>query len=97
MTAARKNLRTCPNGHTYYKSSDCSTCPVCENQYKPMSGFLSKLSAPARRAFGNKQITFLQKLSEFKQAEILKPHVIEPTTVAKLQEALQAEGLSFKQ
>jgi hypothetical protein len=44
----------------------------------------------------NKQITSLQKLSEFKEAEILKLHGIGPTTIPKLHEALQAEGLSFK-
>ena len=97
MAPARKNLRTCPKGHTYYKSSDCPTCPVCEQERKPMSGFLSNLSAPARRALENKQITSLQKLSEFKEAEILKLHGIGPTTIPKLHEALKREGLSFNE
>ena len=96
MAPTRKNLRTCPKGHTYYKSSDCPTCPVCEKERKPTSGFLSKLSAPARRALENKHITSLQKLSEFNEAEILKLHGIGRTTIPKLYEALQAEGLSFK-
>ena len=95
MAPARKNLRTCPKGHTYYKSSDCPACPVCEKEHKPIDGFLSKLSAPARRALENKQITSLQKLSEFKEAEILKLHGIGPTTIPKLREALRKEGLSF--
>ncbi|HEX5151161.1 MAG TPA: RNA polymerase alpha subunit C-terminal domain-containing protein [Parafilimonas sp.] len=95
IAPSKKNLRTCPNGHAYYKSSDCPTCPVCEEQRKPMSGFLSKLSAPARRALENNQITSLQKLSEFKEAEILKLHGIGPTAMPKLREALKQEGLSF--
>ena len=60
-----------------------------------MSGFLSTLSAPARRALENKQITSLQKLSKFKEAEILKLHGIGLTTIPKLREALKEEGLSF--
>ena len=95
MATTKKNLRTCPKGHKYYKSSDCPTCPVCENECKPMNGFLSKLSAPARRALENKQITSLQKLSEFKETEILKLHGIGPTTMPKLREALEKEGLFF--
>jgi hypothetical protein len=97
MAPATKNLRTCPKGHTYYKSTDCPTCPVCEEERKPMSGFLSKLSAPARRALENKQITSLQQLSEFKETEILKLHGIGPTTIPKLRDALKKEGLSFNE
>ena len=29
--------RVCPNGHTYYKSSDCPVCPICENEKKQES------------------------------------------------------------
>jgi hypothetical protein len=93
---SKKNLKTCPKGHTYYKSSDCPTCPVCENERKPQSGFLSVLSAPAMRALENKQITSLLKLSEFTEAEILKLHGIGKTTIPKLRNALGEEGLSFK-
>jgi hypothetical protein len=42
--------RICPNGHHYVKSSDCPVCPFCEADRKPKKGFLSLLSAPARRA-----------------------------------------------
>ena len=96
MASAGKNLKTCPKGHTFYKSSDCPTCPVCEKERKPQSGFLSALSAPARRALENKQITSLQKLSEFTEAEILKLHGIGQTTIPKLRDALQEKGLSFQ-
>jgi len=92
MPPATKNLRACPRGHTYYKSSDCPTCPVCENERKPMSGFRSKLSAPARGALENKHITSLQRLSEFKEAEILKLHGIGRTTIPKLHEAYKQKA-----
>src|SRR3954453_24228501 len=39
----KKTLRTCPRGHKYYKSSDCPTCPICEEANKPSEGFLSLL------------------------------------------------------
>lgn len=50
MATTRKTLRTCKNGHRYYKSSDCPVCPVCEEEKRPEEGFLSLVSAPARRA-----------------------------------------------
>ena len=96
MASAGKNLKTCPKGHTFYKSSDCPTCTVYKKERKPQSGFLSALSAPARRALENKQITSLQKLSEFTEAEILKLHGIGQTTIPKLRDASQEKGLSFQ-
>lgn len=92
---SQKNLRTCENGHNYYKSSDCPTCPICEAERKPKSGFLSLLSAPARRALENADITTLKKLSEFSEKDILKLHGIGKTAIPKLQEALKAENLTF--
>jgi len=56
MTSSNKSLRTCAKGHKYYKSSDCPTCPICEKELKPATGFLSILSAPARRALENNGI-----------------------------------------
>ena len=40
MTTSEKNVRTCNKGHTYYKSSDCPTCPTCEQERRPVNGFL---------------------------------------------------------
>lgn len=90
-----KRLRTCQNGHQYYKSSDCPTYPICEAERKPKTGFLSLLSAPARRALENSDITTLQRLSEFTENDILKLHGIGKTTLPKLREALNAVNLSF--
>jgi len=90
-------LRTCEQGHSYYKSSDCPTCPVCEKERKPKEGFLSLLSAPARRALENQGITSLQLLSQYSEKEILKLHGIGPSAMPKLRQALEEEGLSFKE
>jgi len=92
----KKNLRTCSKGHQYYKTSDCPACPVCENQRKPSTGFLSFISAPARRALEREGIETLQQLSEMTEAEILQLHGIGPATLPKLRSALAIAGLSFK-
>ncbi|MEK3979255.1 RNA polymerase alpha subunit C-terminal domain-containing protein [Psychrobacillus sp. FSL K6-2836] len=96
MATTEKELRICGKGHKYYKSSDCPTCPACEKEKKPDSGFLSLLSAPARRALENNGITSVQKLSEFSEKEILKFHGIGPASLPKLRSSLEEEGLSFK-
>ncbi|MDI2588377.1 RNA polymerase alpha subunit C-terminal domain-containing protein [Psychrobacillus sp. NEAU-3TGS] len=91
-----KTLRKCEKGHEYYKSSDCPTCPTCEQERKPATGFLSLLSAPARRALENNGITSLEQLSSFSEKDILKFHGMGPASLPKLRVALNAEGLSFK-
>ncbi|HWJ78405.1 MAG TPA: RNA polymerase alpha subunit C-terminal domain-containing protein [Niallia sp.] len=96
MTKSQNNLRTCDKGHDYYKSSDCPTCPICENMRKPENGFLSLLSAPARRALENNGITSLEQLSTYSEGEILKFHGMGPASIPKLKNALQENGLSFK-
>ncbi|MEC0106985.1 RNA polymerase alpha subunit C-terminal domain-containing protein [Paenibacillus taichungensis] len=96
MVNAKGTLRTCEQGHSYYKSSDCPTCPVCEKERKPKEGFLSLLSAPARRALENQGITSLQLLSQYSEKEILKLHGIGLSAMPKLRQALEEEGLSFK-
>jgi hypothetical protein len=83
-------------GHHFMKSSDCPTCPVCEQERKPASGFLSLISAPARRALENAGITELEKLSTYSETEILKLHGMGPSTMPKLRKALEGEGLSFR-
>ena len=96
MTISEKNSRTCNKGHKYYKSSDCPTCPICEQERKPDNGFFSLLSAPARRALENNNINSLQKLSAFSEKEILQLHGMGPASLPKLRSALNEIGLSFK-
>ncbi|KEZ50402.1 MULTISPECIES: RNA polymerase alpha subunit C-terminal domain-containing protein [Metabacillus] len=96
MTMADKTLRTCKKGHNYFKSSDCPTCPKCESEREIESDFLSKISAPARRALERNSITSLERLSEYSEPDILKLHGVGPSSIPKLSGALKEAGLSFK-
>ncbi|AZU64558.1 RNA polymerase alpha subunit C-terminal domain-containing protein [Neobacillus mesonae] len=96
MTTSKKTLRTCEKGHKFYKSSDCPTCPTCEQERKPESGFLSLLSAPARRALENKGITTLEDLAKFTEKETLQFHGMGQASLPKLRAALEEKGLSFR-
>ena len=94
---AKKGIRKiCSSGHVFYKSSDCPSCPVCEKENKPGEGFLSALSAPARRALENAGVTTLQKLSGFSEKEILALHGIGPASLPVLRKLLVEKRLSFK-
>ncbi|MCM3671038.1 RNA polymerase alpha subunit C-terminal domain-containing protein [Mesobacillus maritimus] len=94
---AEKTLRVCEKGHKYDKSSDCTSCPTCDKENKPKSGFLSKLSAPARNALVHEGIDTLQKLSKYSEKEILKIHGIGPASLPIMRTSLAEEGLSFKE
>ena len=96
MTNSKKDLRICEKGHKYYKNSDCPVCPACEKERTPENGFLSLLSAPARRALESNGITSLQQLSNYSEKEILQFHGMGPASLPKLRTALQTNGLSFK-
>ncbi|KMN47113.1 RNA polymerase alpha subunit C-terminal domain-containing protein [Bacillus paramycoides] len=96
MATSEKTLRTCEKGHKYYKSSDCPTCPVCEKEKHPKSGFLSLLSSPARRALEQHGITTVEELAKYSEKEILKLHGMGPASLPKLRKALEESGLSFK-
>lgn len=96
MTTSKRNLRVCNNGHEYYKSSDCPVCPICDEERKPESGFLSTLSAPARRALENHGITTLVQLATYSEKEILQLHGIGPASIPKLRASLEENGYSFK-
>lgn len=91
------SLRICENGHEYFKTSDCPTCPICEQESKPQSGFLSTLGAPARRALENNGIYTLKQLSTFTENQILKLHGMGPSTIPKLRTALKSVGLTFRE
>ncbi|MES2558569.1 MAG: RNA polymerase alpha subunit C-terminal domain-containing protein [Bacteroidota bacterium] len=96
MAVKLKQRKTCANGHTYYKSSDCPTCPMCEQERKPKLEFLATLSAPARRALENTGILTIQKLATYSKKEILALHGIGPASIPALQFALTQNGLSFR-
>jgi predicted RecB family nuclease len=96
MKKQKGTLRICPNGHRYYKSSDCPVCPVCESDRTPEDEFLALVSAPARRALENEGITSLKKLATYSEKEILALHGIGPSAIPKLKAALKEEGLAFR-
>ncbi len=90
-------LRTCKNGHQYYKTSDCPTCPVCEKARKPTEGMLALLSAPARQAFEHAGIKNAKALSKFSEIEILKLHGVGKASLPILRDYLAQHGLTFKE
>ena len=93
---AHNTLRTCPKGHQYYKSSDCPTCPTCEQELKPKDGFLSLLAAPARRALESNGIHSLEELSRYSEQELLRFHGFGKASLPILRTALAEKGMAFK-
>ena len=96
MAALAKKQKTCPFGHTYFKSSDCPTCPICEAKHKPAAEFMSHLAAPARRALENAGLTSLELLSQQSEAEVLKLHGMGKRALLQLNEMLNAAGWQFR-
>lgn len=97
ILAQEKNLKICEKGHKFYKSTDCPSCPICDAENKPESGFLAKLSSPARNALVRSGINTLQQLSEYTEKEILKIHGIGPASLPVMRACLEEEGLTFKE
>ena len=91
-----KTKRTCTNGHTYYKSSTCTTCPQCEQQRKPTNGFMADLSAPAIRALEQHHLLTLSKIANLTEAELRLLHGIGPSAITKIKIALHNQGMTFK-
>lgn len=96
MQRSEKTLRICEKGHKFYKSSDCNSCPTCEAERKPTEGFLSRFSAPARRALESKGITTVEELAKYTEKEVMALHGIGKTSLPKFHAALEEAGLSFK-
>lgn len=91
-----KTLRTCPKGHQFYKSSDCPTCPVCEQEKETAQGFLALLSNPARNTLLHHGIDSIQKLAAHTEKEILKLHGMGKASLPALHRALKEAGLHFR-
>jgi len=89
--------KTCSNGHTFHKSSDCPVCPRCEKEQARPPSFLSALGAPARRALEREGITSLSKLATYSQSDLLKLHGFGPGSIPKLVKTLADTGLSFRE
>jgi len=89
-------MKTCPNGHQFRKTSDCTSCPVCAAENKPESGLLSLLAAPVRRAFQERGIDSASALSKYSKKEVLSWHGVGPASIPMLIKALKKEDLDFK-
>lgn len=92
----KRRLKTCENGHQFYKSSDCPVCPICEQNKKPEDGFLAQLAAPARRALENNGISTLEQLSKFSEKEVLAFHGMGKSSIPKLHKSLLEKGLGLR-
>lgn len=95
--AAKKIQKICPEGHSFYKSSSCPTCPICEEARKPKDHFLALLAAPARRALENNGITTLTQLATFNEKEVLRFHGMGKSSIPKLQKLLSEANLCFRE
>lgn len=93
----QKIPKACENGHVFFKSSDCPTCPICEKTRKPMNNFLAELAAPARRTLENNAINSLEKLAIFSEREVLKLHGIGKSSIPKLKKMLEEVDLNFRE
>lgn len=91
-----RTLRTCKQGHRFYKSSDCPTCPKCEQERLAKDDFMPELSAPARRALANAGIHAIRQLAAKTEKEILGLHGMGKASLPKMRTALATAGLTFK-
>jgi uncharacterized protein YdhG (YjbR/CyaY superfamily) len=96
IATLKRTKKTCKQGHTFYKSSDCPSCPICANQNKVLDGFMKDLSAPAQRALAKNKINSIQILSTYTEKEILSLHGIGKTSITKLKEKLVQAKLNLK-
>ena len=64
-----------------------------ENSGSQTADFLSRISAPARRALLREGINTLHQLSAYTEQDLLSLHGLGKSTLPKLQEALAAAGL----
>ena len=92
----KKAMKVCAQGHTYYKTSDCPSCPICEDLRKPQGTFLSQFSGPARRALESIGITSPLALSKFTKKGVLQLHGMGRASLPKLEKALSEAGLNWK-
>ncbi len=95
--AAQKVKKVCEQGHIFYKSSDCLSCPTCAELNKPDNGFLTMLGSPARSALLNEGIDSIQQLAKYSEKEVFALHGIGKSTLPILRKALADAGLAFKQ
>lgn len=87
--------KTCAKGHIYFKRSDCPVCPVCEKEINSQDGFLSELSAPARRALKSNHIKCVEDLCHFSEKDLLTFHGLGKSSIPIIKRALEKVGLTL--
>lgn len=90
-----KQKKICKQGHTFYKSSDCPTCPICAKENVP-TGVFADMASPVRRALEHKGIKTLKQFSKYTEKEILNMHGIGPSSMPLFKKKLKKADLSFK-
>lgn len=87
--------KLCPIGHSFEKTSDCPTCPKCENAKQSNPEF-PKLGKPAHRALANAGILKLKDLGEWTERELLALHGFGPAAIPPLRAAMKKAGVGFR-
>ncbi|HET9475666.1 MAG TPA: hypothetical protein VFO82_17325 [Steroidobacteraceae bacterium] len=89
--------KICRQGHVFYKTPGCNTCPKCEAAKRPTEGFMAELAAPALRALEGAGLTTLPRLSRKSEAQVRELHGMGPNAIGRLHAALDKAGLAFRQ
>ena len=92
----KRQRKVCENGHVFYKTPGCNSCPRCEAARRPEDGFMSRLAAPARRALEGAGLTSLARLARMREEQVAALHGTGPNAMKKLRASLKKEGLRFK-
>lgn len=92
-----KRRRECTQGHVFFKSTACPTCPQCEMARKAKDGFMTQLAAPARRALEQSGWVTLAQLARHTEAEVAALHGMGPNALGKLRSTMAQAGLRFRQ
>jgi hypothetical protein len=92
----KKTVRTCKNGHSFAKSSDCPVCPQCEKERPTQLNFLSNLSAPARRALESANIKTLKQVAKHSEKDLLELHGFGKSSLPIVKQALEQAGLAYR-
>lgn len=87
--------KTCSNGHSFEKTSDCPTCPICERDRMATSA-IPRIGAPATRALENAGVQGLQELANWSEKDLLALHGMGPRAVGLLREHLADQGVAFR-
>ena len=95
MSQRPKQRKICKKGHTFKKSSDCPTCPVCAKENTP-TGVFADMVSPVRGALEHAGIKTLKQLSKYTEKEILNMHGIGPSSMPLFKKKLKDAGLFFK-